>query len=330
MDYSLIICTHNPDVRILLRCFSAVAALITEGLTTEVIVVDNNSPVPVASIPDLKPYLHSPGWRLLNEERQGVQFARMTAIRNARGKHIVYIDSDNEPAPDYLLKADQLVREYPQVGAWGPGVVNVDLIDGISPELEDYARGAFQQRKETEPRFALTDEWQSCYPFGTGLCIRAEVLHQYVKLADQGRFTMEGRSGQKLSSGEDTQMVLLCIKMGYAAGVSPQLKLTHIIPAARANAGYLRRLAYGTSLCYASCLTQVFPEKRQLIRKQKMPQRRLVRKSLKKWIRLAFNNDAHRSFELAFFIGNNCSNYIALGEPIPLVVRFIIRRLKLE
>jgi len=329
MDYSIIICTYNVDPRILLRCFRSVALLLTDGLQTEVIVADNNSHTPPDSVAGCSEYLRLPGWTLIHEPRQGVQFARITAIKHAIGKQLVYIDADNEPAPDYLLKLDQLIHVHPETGAWGPGIVEVDFIDGIDPAIEQYARTAFQERHETSTRTARVDDWQSCYPFGTGLCTRADILRQYVLSAEDGQFSMEGRSGGKLTSCEDTQMVLLCIKMGYAAGVSPNLKLTHMIPAARANEKYLRRLAYGTSLCYATCLIQVFGEKKSLIQQQRIPRTKLVRKCLKEWLQLSFTKAPLRSVELAFFIGNSCSKYLALGESIPAPLKFIAKRLKL-
>lgn len=329
MDYTLIICTYNPDERILLRCFAAVDALQLNALSREVIVVDNNSTQPILSNSAYALYLSKPGWRLLEVAQQGVQYARIAAIREAKGKFIVYIDADNEPQRNYLLQHQQLTKDYPEVGAWGPGRVEVDFIDGVLPHLRQYAATAFQQRGDKGATFNYSTDWQTCYPFGTGLCMPANILKRYVELADAGRFTLPGRTGHQLNSGEDTQMILLALQLGYAAGVSELLQLTHIIPASRANEQYLKRLAYGTSSCYWVCQAQVFPEKKPQIERQKLKWRRFIKQAYRRWWLARKSKDPHQLFELAAFIGNNSSNYFALGQPVPYPIKWLVRKLEL-
>src|ERR1700744_633351 len=289
-DYSIVICTYNPDKRILKRCLDAVSNLKTENLAIEVILVDNNSTIPLKGLDWVNQYLEKiPGMQILTVLQQGVKYARMAAIEIAQGHHIVYIDYDNEPESDYLLELQKLNVQYPQVAAWGPGNVTVDFIDGVDSTLYEYAKIAFQERKDDKIAFSNDHDWQSHYPFGTGLCTNSNLLKEYVELAKAGRFTLPGRSGDQLSSGEDTEMVLLCVSKGFNAGVSPTLKLKHIIPGERANFNYLKRLAYGTSLCYHTCKVQVFPEYRKEITKCIISPFRFVRYSIKECFKLKQN-----------------------------------------
>ncbi|MGX5816679.1 glycosyltransferase [Chitinophaga lutea] len=329
--YTLLICAYNPDERILRRCLAAVAALRRQGLRTETILADNNSHPAVATLDAVKTYGPLiPGFRILPVPEQGVQFARMAAIEQAKGRYIVYIDYDNEPDAGYLQALEELHRLYPQVAAWGPGHVRVDFLDGVAPGLETYARHLLQERHETTTRFAADPEWQTCYPFGTGLCMETEMLREYVRQAKDGAFSLHGRKGRRLSSGEDTQMVLQAIRNGRFAGVAPELRLRHMIPAERCNLRYLQRLTYGTGVCYDTCLLEVFPSYRERLQQRLLSPAAFTRKSVKQWIRAAWSRKPEQKFELARFLSIHAGIYTALRQPVPPAVAGIIRYLKLE
>ncbi len=330
IDYTIVICAYNPDERLLKRCLEAVHNLDTHGITTEVILVDNNSINPLDRIQYVREYVRKiPSMKILLVAQQGVKHARMAAIEESKGKYIVYIDYDNEPEKNYLKELKKLNAQYANVAAWGPGDVTVDFIDGVDKKIEEYSRIAFQERHDTTIQSASLPEWQSCYPFGTGLCTHAFLLKEYNKLARQGKFTLQGRKEDQLTSGEDTQMVLLCISKGYFAGVSPTLKLTHMIPAERSNLQYLKRLAYGTGLSYETCLLQVFPEYLEKLQAEILPGSKFSRRTIKKYLKIKFSSDPFKIFELIRYIALNAGAYVALDKPLPPLVKSIIRRLKL-
>jgi len=328
-DYSIVICTYNPEERILRRCLAAVAQLVRKTFITETILVDNNSKQPVSELTCVQEFRnHIPAFKVIHVKQQGVQHARIEAIKQATGNYIVYIDYDNEPATDYLQQLGILNNNYPEVGAWGPGHVHVDFIDGVADDIAGFARGAFQERHDNQISFSRNEQWQYCYPFGTGLCTRAEILRNYVTQAEKGLFTLPGRKGNKLTSGEDTQMVLLCLQMGYAAGVAPGLKLNHIIPASRANKRYLERLIYGTYISYHTSLLQVFPGQRGSIVHDLMSPSTFARLALKKYLRMLFSKNQNRKFKLIEFIASNAGMYEALNKPLPVLVQQVIRQLQ--
>lgn len=329
IDYTMVVCTYNPDERLLTRCLHAVHVLDRNGISTEVILVDNNSRIPVSSLPVVKEYSEKiPAMKTILVEEQGVKYARIAAIAQARGKYTVYFDYDNEPESNYLQELKKLNAAYPKVAAWGPGNVWVDFIDGITPDIEDYARITFQERHDKEIAFASERHWQYCYPYGTGLCTYTFLLKEYIELAAQGRFTLPGRKGNQPTSGEDTQMILLCISKGYAAGVAPALKLKHIIPANRANYKYLQRITYGTSICYQTCLLEVFPEYEQELKQSILPRTKFIRKTFKKLLAAKWSADPQKTFDLVYFIGFNAGAYLALNKPVPPSVARVARYLK--
>jgi len=144
IDYSLVICTYNPDEGIFKRCLQAVALLDRTGITTETIIVDNNSRPPLEGPALMAKYGNTiPGLRIITEQEQGVQYARIAAIKAARGWRVIYFDDDNEPDPAYLQELKKLNDQYPEIGAWGPGNVTVEFTGKVDPMLREYAKNRF-------------------------------------------------------------------------------------------------------------------------------------------------------------------------------------------
>jgi len=331
IDYSIVICTYNPEPRTLKRCLQAVKMLDRNGLLTEVILVDNNSKSAVKAQPYVIEFEQEiPGMKIIVVKEQGVKYARMAAIRESRGRYIVYIDYDNEPEKDYLQQLKILNSDYPDVAAWGPGEVTVDFIDGVEKRLEDFARSSFQEKHLPEIAFDNKNEWQSFYPVGTGLCTFSSVLKDYVKDAGNGRFSLPGRKGNQLTSGEDTQMVLLAVSKGFFAGSSPTLKLKHLIPESRANTGYIRRLIFGTVSCYETCMLEVFPEKLSGIQNKLLDPVTFTRRAAREFIKCSLGVNTMLTFDLIYWLGSNAGVYYALGKPLPGFVQWLIKYLKAE
>ncbi|MCX2478651.1 glycosyltransferase [Pedobacter sp. MC2016-15] len=328
VDYSIIICSYNPDDHLLKRCLRAVSALFFEGLRSEIILVDNNSTAPLAEKEYIKQFVQDTGASLLQVSQPGLRYARMAAIEASKGKYVVFFDDDNEPDPNYLQELSALNRDLPTVAAWGPGIVDVDFINGISKELKSYATEAFQDRHETSVTYSNQHSWQPCYPYGTGMCLRKNYLINYLSLAEKNKFTLTGRKGLSMSSGEDIQMVLFCISKGAAAGVAPGLKLTHMIPSKRANFDYLKKLTYGTSVCYSTCVFEVFPDSIQEVENRAVSERRFVKKAMKKYFKLIFQNAPEKTFDLINYIGVVSGDYMVLNKSVPSSIKWILKKLK--
>ncbi|MEO9022441.1 MAG: glycosyltransferase [Ginsengibacter sp.] len=330
IDYSIIICTYNTDDRILKRCLEAVAALDRKGLATEVILADNNSLTPAESMGFVRQYISKiPNMKCILVPQQGVKYARMEAIEKAKGKYIVYIDADNEPEGDYLQQLKKLNAQFAQVGAWGPGNVTVQFIDNIDKSLETYARVAFQERHETSLKTAHLLDWQSFYPFGTGLCMLSTVLKGYVALARKSKFTFEGRKGKVISGGEDIQMVMYCIKSGYHAGISPSLRLNHLVSKEKANKEYLKKLAFGSAFSFEPALVQVLPERKNILKEKSLSSLGFSAKVAKD-LAMSKVGSQKKFFEAIQFIGTQTGVYQALGKPLPGFIKKMISSLNLK
>lgn len=331
IDYSIVICTYNPDERILTRCLNAVKNLHVQDLKIEVLLVDNNSHPALPALDYIKSILSQwPSLNLLTVKAQGLTNARVAGIEASNGRMIVFFDDDNEPDPNYLLELAKVSSLHSQVAAWGPGQIQVDFIDGIDKTIENYGRESFQERNDQQVAYADLRSWQSCYPFGTGLCVRADILRAYHELVKQGAFSMTDRKGNQMSSGGDTQIVFYCIQQGYSAGISPGMKLVHIIPGKRANLAYLKRLAYGTGIAYTPLLVEIFPDQKAGVSDAIMDGTKFSRRTLKRYLKLGLNNSTDEIFSLISYIATNCGAYIAMGKQIPGLVGWIIKKLKLD
>jgi glycosyltransferase involved in cell wall biosynthesis len=259
MNFSIIICTYNPDFAIFTRLLNAVVSFTKNNSPAfEVIVVDNNSQIPVSGINEVKHLQRAvTDVTLITEKIPGLTAARIAGIQQAKYDWIIFFDDDNEPNADYLNVAITAIRQYPETGAWGPGTIEVEYTEEHDVWL-DTKKHLFQLRKEEKTLFATKKSWQPCYPYGTGLIIKKTIADAYAMKIKSGRYTLSDRRGKSLSSGGDVQLVLTGIQMGYGAGIVAGLALSHLINSLKSNFFYLRKLQYGTASAYVKAYNQVF------------------------------------------------------------------------
>ena len=330
IEFSVIVCSFNPDKRLLDRALRAICNLESSGYKTEVILVDNNSNPPLKEQEYIISHLnHFSQIKIIVESAPGLMNARITGIESSRGKNIIFFDDDNEPEKEYLIELERLKRKYPEVGCWGPGIVDVDFLDGVDNEVEEYARFIFQERNEIDVRFSNKKTWQTCYPFGTGLCLERPLLLKFIDLVKNGTYTLTGRKMGQLSSGEDLQMVLFFIKNGMAAGVSPGLRVTHMIPKKRTAHSYLKKISFGTTVAVPISQLQIFPEFGSDLKKDMYPIFRFSKKALFTMAKIYFIKDRIKQYKLISFIAYRYGIYQAFNKGIPKAVRFVVKVLKL-
>jgi glycosyltransferase involved in cell wall biosynthesis len=267
MDISIIICTYNPDERIFSRCLTAVKNLCREGLDCEVIIIDNNSVQPVSSLEYVKELIHSvPGSRVIVEKEQGLAYARIGGFKNATGSIIIFFDDDNEPAADYLTQAKEIMDARPFIGVMGPGNIHVDYIDGADPWIRERLNSYFQQKAIDREEYILSImHWAPCYPPGTGQVMRRVVFQKYLETFYHKGLKTSDRKGNDLSSAGDSQIIWSSLDLNLAVGHHPLLKINHLIPAARANLNYLKRLNFYLDLSGTLAFVEMFPEKKSTL-----------------------------------------------------------------
>jgi glycosyltransferase involved in cell wall biosynthesis len=238
---SVVLCTHNPRRAYLARALAALASQSLSPLDWELIIVDNRSDVPVASLRDTSWPAHA---RIVREDVLGLTPARLRGIRESRGELIVFVDDDNVLDRDFLETARTVAHERAYLGAWS---------GQCRPEFETQPEawtrrywGSLVIREFERDVWSNLPRLAETMPCGAGLCVRRAVAEQYVFLHESGRRAIQlDRTGTSLVSGGDNDLAACACELGLGQGLVASLKLTHLIPAERVTRPYLLRLIEG-------------------------------------------------------------------------------------
>ena len=264
MKISIIICTYRPGNEIFSRVIKAVSGLDTTGMETELILVDNNSPAPVAvEFAHLLRDVPFPCIQV-SEPKSGLTNARLAGFDASSGDYLVFFDDDNEPEAGYLQQVAAAFREFPNVGVFGAGDISVEFM-GSPPAWIHFNKAYFQERHYTSPRYACAEHWMDFYPPGTGQSMRRKVFQQYATMVRGGGLSAADRTGRSLSSAGDVQLVFEAVKLNLAAGVFPGMKLRHLIAENKTTASYLQRLLFGMASSYPEAYAECFPHTRGVL-----------------------------------------------------------------
>lgn len=261
--FSIVICTYNPQPAIFQRLLSAVKNIGNNNIPHEIIVVDNNSNPPLNTRQEIKPWLDElKELSLVSEKKPGLTSARIAGIRHAKYDWVIFFDDDNEPQPDYLVSAAALIEKYPQVGLWGPGNLQVEYTGKQESGFLKKTKWLFQERNYSGTHFDNNSiEGSEYYPFGTGMIVKKQILAEYAKRVEEGRYTMSDRAGKSLMSAGDIQVLFTGLQMGFYAGSCSSLGLTHLIDENKSTPGYITRLVYGLNSSQQKAYLEVFPER---------------------------------------------------------------------
>lgn len=331
MKISIITCTYNPDEKALSKLLDAVCKLIIpDGCELEYIIIDNNSSPALSE----RAYVHNflqvfPKSKLHIEQNQGLTYARLRGFKESSGDIIIFFDDDNVADPDYLVGVKKLFEENVQVGIWGPGVIDVVFMEPV-PKWVDYGtRGIFQEKKVTEIEFGYSLTKSSFHPFGTGMSLRREIVQFYYDQFVKNGLTTSDRKGESLASCGDLQLLYVAYTKGFATGVSPSLKMKHLIPTKRTTIDYICKLLYGSYSTIDKAFIEIFPEFKSRIT---IPSEGSILKGLVKIIvstKFITNPNKYR-MNIAYYIGITIGKYKALNRTEPTWLIRIVKSFKLE
>jgi glycosyltransferase involved in cell wall biosynthesis len=231
MDITVAICTYNgaedvPEVLDHLHAQERVG-----HIQWEVIVVDNNSTDSTESV--VREYQES--WeqgaplRYAFEKRQGKSHAMETAVAEARGEWIAFLDDDNLPASDWVATAYRFAQSHPQAGAFG---------GQVHGQFETEPPASFGLVK---PLFALNERSEEvCYSAGgsmtfaapgAGLVIRKEAWEKSIPNdgLKQAGTIRDGRG----EVGEDMEIQWYLYQDSWEIWHNPEMHLNHKISSER-------------------------------------------------------------------------------------------------
>ena len=259
--FSIVICTYNPDLEIFQRLLKAVLQFDKLSVQHEVIIIDNNSSPALQMNDAVQSFLSSKqNATIITETKPGLTNARIAGIKAAKCDWIIFFDDDNEPAADYLMCGTKAIELYPHVGAWEPGNIDVKYLCQKSNNYLDSIKAIFQQRESEEICFDNNKiNGNICYPYGTGMIIRKEILTVYINEVEKNLLTMSDRKGSSLLSGGDSQMLYIGLRMGFYAGSAPSIKLTHNILPIKTKLVNVLKLVYSVNAGQIKAYNEVFP-----------------------------------------------------------------------
>ena len=237
-DFSVVICTYNGEHRLPQLLERLRSQRVPDSLTWEVLIVDNNSQDQTAQCVRT----HQRQWptnslRYRFEPRQGLAYARRCAIQAANGDLIGFLDDDTLPAEDWVAQAHGFGQRHPHVGAYG-STIDGDYESDPPAGFERIASWlAVIQRGDRPFQY---DARQGVLPAGAGMVIRRQAWLDSVPPEP----SLSGVRGTSLTAkGEDVETLSHIRQRGWPIWHNPQMRLTHLIPAARLRPAYLLHLS---------------------------------------------------------------------------------------
>jgi glycosyltransferase involved in cell wall biosynthesis len=259
---SVILCAHNPRPDYISRVLASLQVQTLPAERWEFLLIDNASSQPLAETWDIS--WHS-GGRHIREDELGLTYARLRGIKESSGELLIFVDDDNELAPDFLDQAVAISRRCPFLGAFGAGILEPEFEVQPAAELAPYLSRLALRSVPSALQSNNPKEVQ-CVPWGAGLCVTRRVANCYRNfVADLSITPVLDRRGPRLFCGGDDLFSRIAVEAGLCFGVLPELRITHLIPACRLEKRYLVRLIHDHALSHGVLtylLDGIQPERR--------------------------------------------------------------------
>jgi glycosyltransferase involved in cell wall biosynthesis len=240
---SVAICTYNPRPDYLQRVLYALRCQTLTNNQWELVIVDNNSSYPLASVCQIDWH---PNSRIVFVEQRGLTPARIKAISESHSDLLLFVDDDNVLQEDYLENALNIAIKCPWVGAWS-GSYSAEYEIPPPPEFAPLLAGLVVD-SICRPYWTNLVNGAQAAPPGAGMVVRKLVAERWSELAKTDSIRLKlGPNGASPGAGDDADMALCSLEFGLGTGRFPELKLTHLIPARKLTLQYLKQLYFGQS-----------------------------------------------------------------------------------
>ncbi|GAB6124197.1 glycosyltransferase [Dysgonomonas termitidis] len=302
---SIIICCYNSTARLPETIRHIALQEVDDNISWELIIINNASTdnLETVAYSEWEKYKNTKaGFSIVEEVQQGQTYARRKGVSMAQYEYVLFCDDDNWLHHDYLQNAFRIMETNPQIGALGgqgEAVSDVNFPDWFEDFSDGYAVG--KQDKDSG------DISQKGYLWGAGMVTRLSLL---IKIFDVTYpMLLSGRSEEKLTSGDDSEISQRILLMGYHLFYSQELRFKHFIPHNRLTWKYKKKLFEGFTYSGTYVLNNYMIANQYLhVSKTKLLSS-IFKLSVKNilWIVLSRNRKAiesQLSWEKAFFFGN--------------------------
>lgn len=229
MNASIVVCTYNR-AKSLKRTLASLGALsVPEGVSWEVVVVDNNSRDATQRVVEESAGT-LPAVRYLFERNQGLSYARNRGVQAAQGKVIAFTDDDILVDARWLRN---ILAAFERYNAACVGGTIIPLWSQPPPPWFTSELFWYLGLLDLGNRpLGLTEPLL----WGANFAVRASLFSRY------GLFnTAAGRIGAKLYAGEETQFIRRLIEGGERVFYVPDIVVHHYVPAEHLKKAYFRK-----------------------------------------------------------------------------------------
>lgn len=243
LDLTVAIPIYNGATRLPLLLEKLHQQIETESLSWEILAIDNNSTDNTLTVlrEAQKTWPATSCLRFATESKQGAAFARIKAVREARGELVGFLDDDTLPDSHWVAAAVNFGKTHPRAGAYGSRVrANYEIeppegFERIAGFLAIVERG-------TSPH--IYQRQMKLLPPSAGLVVRRQVWQD---CAPEKPF-LTGRTRESILNSEDLEVILCIQNAGWEIWYNPEMEIYHQIPRDRLTRDYLLYLVRSTGL----------------------------------------------------------------------------------
>jgi len=236
--FSIVMCCHD-SAEVVSPSLEAVARLrIPDSLSYELIIIDNNctdATIELAKSICVKTKIN---FKILKESMPGLIYARKRGVAAASYQYIIFLDDDNLICYDWIEKAYKIFKLYNNVGAIGGKVE--PLSDNYYPIWFKKFQGVFACGPQAKKSGFVTLSKKMLV--GAGLTIRTEIIQTLFSSTLQ--LFLTGRTKGVLLRGDDSEICMRCVLMGWDLWYESSICLQHNILINRITWSYVKTARY--------------------------------------------------------------------------------------
>jgi len=248
---SIIICCFNSAERLLPTLTHIAMQKVSNPILWEVILINNASTdTTVKTANEIWSQLNSDiSFRIINEEKPGLIFARQRGLAEARYEFVSFIDDDNWVEENWIEKVYEVFILDDKIGICG-GSSKAFFENSMPDWFNEYEKNFAVGKQAYESGYI---ENTTGFLWGAGLSFRKSL---WIELQKKGfRNLTIGREGKEITAGEDTELCYAFRLLGYRLYYREDLTLRHFMPAVRMNFSYVKKMffGFGKSNMYLNC-----------------------------------------------------------------------------
>lgn len=239
---SIVICTYNGKKNLLPTLTHIAAQKGIENFPVELIIVDNASKDGTYEyVRDTWPTLQSSiSLVLLQQPIPGKAFATRMGFDNCRYSYILVCDDDNWLCDTYLQQAYNIMSADDTIGILGGK--GEAVFEESKPDWFDKYENIFAVGKQYPESGDVTNKVYTLW--GAGMVIKKEAWDKLLSIGYE--FLLNEKRDKKGNwGGDDSELCLMIVNMGYKMWVENNMSYKHFMPQNRMNLQYLKSRFFG-------------------------------------------------------------------------------------